>query len=52
MTPGGDLDHYFDFGDDKFQAAYLLFNIDAAFIRADYMNSTFKDSFDNIFLNN
>ena len=33
VTPGGDLNNYFDFGEDKFQASYLLFNIDAAFRR-------------------
>ena len=40
-TPGGDIDRYFNFGDDDFHAAYLLFNIDAAFRREDYTNSTF-----------
>ena len=49
-TPGGDIDRYFDFGEDKFQAAYLLFNRDAAFRREDYTNSTFQDSFENIFV--
>lgn len=51
MSPGGDLDRYFDFGEDKFSAAYILFNVDAAFRRKDINNSTFKDSFDNIFIN-
>ena len=51
VSPGGDLDRYFDFGEDKFSAAYILFNVDAAFRRKDINNSTFKDSFDNIFIN-
>ena len=51
MSPGGDLDRYFDFGENKFSAAYILFNVDAAFRRKDINNSTFKGSFDNIFIN-
>ena len=51
MSPGGDLDRYFDFGENKFSAAYILFNVDPAFRRKDINNSTFKGSFDNIFIN-
>ena len=51
VTPGGDLDYYFDFGKTEFEAAYLLFNIDAAFRRDDLKGSNFKESFDQIFIN-
>ena len=44
------MDHYFNFGEDQYSAKYLLFNIDAAFRRKDITNSTFQESFDQIFI--
>ena len=52
VTSGGNLDSYFDFGGDKFSAAYFLFNVDAAFKRGleELEISAFKKSFDELLI--
>ena len=46
VTAGGTLDSYFYFN--EFEAAYLLFQKDAAFERRDVEDSSFQESFDQI----